>query len=704
MIKDDFFKTIKIVNKKIDQEKYSFHTISNFKMNLLIYAKSKNLKIIIIYLIGIIFYLCSLTHINGVDLRCFKWNGVQCYYSLAILTLFSSIFISISIYMIIFMRFRKIHLLFILIIYIFLFFIDHKDGLQQHGFFNFIGFTITTFFFLFLFCLMKFLSYLYKKKNYLLLIIFLISGLSIFISLKIFERNNFNCENWKKGLNNSFIDNESKDFPCNIKIPKQHSCYLTEIGPYFDFTKKYKPSCLENKTLENERKKFSMNFENLNYYKISKKNHFGFPLTNNDDFNPYDFGTLVYNGNKSFESSLYNNIIFMDLYNTNKTKYYPNIERPEIEIYFEGEKGKLIINVHKNQSLINEKEELLRQNKNRLIYKNILVIFFDTVSRAHFFRKFPKTIKFFNKFTKYEKNSQKKNMTIFQYFKYHSLNTYTDPNILAAYYGTTLYGNGTHFADYFKNNGFIIGRANNFCGKESAINLKNPKALKHAHWDHEGLSIACIKELYLGVFTHKMSSLVKRCLFGKDLNEYILEYIESFWLNYIDQHKLFLYQNIEGHEPTGELIGHFDDIFYHFLKKFYSNGWLKNTTILIFSDHGQHLNGPLYLFNSQDFFFERTLATLFLIIPNNDELYKNNLYEIMKSNQQTFVTPFDIYNTLIYLSNYENYKNNSVSYGVSLFEKINYKERYCQSKIYEFQNESQINPIYCSCIINGKKE
>ena len=91
-----------------------------------------------------------------------------------------------------------------------------------------------------------------------------------------------------------------------------------------------------------------------------------------------------------------------------------------------------------------------------------------------------------------------------------------------------------------------------------------------------------------------------------------------------------------------------------------------------------HINGPLYLFDSQDFFYERTLALLILIIPNNEKLYKDNLFEKMKSNQQTFVTPFDIYNTLIHLSYGEinqDYRRNSVSHGSSLFTKINYKYR-----------------------------
>ena len=40
--------------------------------------------------------------------------------------------------------------------------------------------------------------------------------------------------------------------------------------------------------------------------------------------------------------------------------------------------------------------------------KNVIVMFFDTISRAHFFRKFPKTISFLNKFSRYETNFSKK--------------------------------------------------------------------------------------------------------------------------------------------------------------------------------------------------------------------------------------------------------------------------------------------------------
>ena len=385
----------------------------------------------------------------------------------------------------------------------------------------------------------------------------------------------------------------------------------------------------------------------------------------------------------------------MDLYKKNRKKFYPNELPPEIEVVLTKNGGKILFHIRKNMTIVKEREKIINENKDKLIYKNILVIFLDTLSRVHFYRKFPKTISFLEQFSKFEPDPLKKKMTIFQYFKYHSLNSFTDPNLKAAYYGTNVDGKGIHFANFFQNNGYIIGRVNTICEKESVFNKKNPSAYKPAIWDHEGISLACIKSFYYRFLITKLSCLIKKCLFGKDINQHALKYLENFWRVYLNQYKLFLYQTLDGHEPTGELIGYFDKTLYSFFNKFYNKGYFKDTTILLFSDHGQHLNGPLYLFDSQDFFIERTLPILFLIIPNEEKLYKDNLFQKIKSNQQTFITPFDIYDTLIHLAfgkNQKKYQKYSSSYGGSLLTELNYKKRFCNSTIYK----SQIKYCYCT--------
>ena len=116
----------------------NYSLISNRIDYFFFIIKIINIKIIILYFAGFFIYLYSLTPIKDVGMKCFKFRGVNCYYSLAILIFISSILISISIFLIINLKYSKIHLLIICIIYIVIFLIDHNDGIKRHGIFNFL--------------------------------------------------------------------------------------------------------------------------------------------------------------------------------------------------------------------------------------------------------------------------------------------------------------------------------------------------------------------------------------------------------------------------------------------------------------------------------------------------------------------------------------------------------------------------------------
>ena len=654
----------------------------------------KEKKIIILYITGVIFYCISLTHLSGIGMRCFFWDGEKCYYAIGILISISSFLTSLSIFIIFFKKYKKLHFIIICVIYSFLYLIDHNSEIVKHGLFNFILFLITTFIIFLLICYFYLLFLSIRSRKFFIFFVLSIPFPTLFILLKIYKLTHFSCDNWGKGLNNTFIDNLNKDYPCNIIMPKPHSCYLSDIGHFFNFVDRYTPTCLDSKLIKFEKEKFLKDLEKLKYLNISNKINFGYPLTNNEKYNPNKFGCIFSSGNISFEKFINENIILLDLYNKNKTLFYENISKPEIEVKLNKEGGTIIINIQKNESLVKERIK----SKNKVIYKNVLVMFFDTLSRSHFFRKFPKTSNFLNQFSKYEENYSKKNMTIFQYFKYHSLRTYTDPNVKATYYGAKMEGQGTHFVNYYRTNGYIVGRVNAFCEKEIIFDKRNYSSFNHGIWDHEGLSLGCITAFYDRFLTSRLSSVVRKCLFGKELNQYALDYLDSFWTTYLEQNKMFLFQSVDAHEPTGELIGYFDENFFKFLNKFYINGYFKDTAIILFSDHGQHLSGPFYLLDSQDFYSERSLPILFLIIPNNDILYKNNLYAKIKGNQQIFITPYDIYNTLLHIAFGEinqEYKKYSIHYGGSLLTELNYKIRYCESPFFDFE----INLDICRCKI-----
>ena len=97
----------------------------------------KSYLLFILYIFGVITYLLSLHEIEGVGMTCFKRNRIECLFILIILTFMSSFFISISIYLILFKNYRKIHILIILFIYFIFYFIDHNAQIIEHGLFNF---------------------------------------------------------------------------------------------------------------------------------------------------------------------------------------------------------------------------------------------------------------------------------------------------------------------------------------------------------------------------------------------------------------------------------------------------------------------------------------------------------------------------------------------------------------------------------------
>lgn len=66
-------------------------------------------------------------------------------------------------------------------------------------------------------------------------------------------------------------------------------------------------------------------------------------------------------GQKEFDVTVNQNIILMDLYNKNKDKYYPNQPRPEIEVIFKENKGKIRINIQRNEILIKERKNKIKK-------------------------------------------------------------------------------------------------------------------------------------------------------------------------------------------------------------------------------------------------------------------------------------------------------------------------------------------------------
>jgi hypothetical protein len=167
----------------------------------------------------------------------------------------------------------KYHLINIIIIYSNFIYKDHNNEIKKHGLFNFIGFIIFTILFFLILLIIKFIKNLFQKSKYIIEFLFLSTFLFLIILFKIYQKNHFYCNNWDKGLNNTYIDNYSKDYPCKINIPKNHTCIMAEVGPYFDFSALYRPKCNEAKLILSQIKYFnkSLNKFNISYFNFSKK-------------------------------------------------------------------------------------------------------------------------------------------------------------------------------------------------------------------------------------------------------------------------------------------------------------------------------------------------------------------------------------------------------------------------------------------------
>ena len=319
------------------------------KKSTIEYKKCKyllnNIFITILYLFGSLLYFYSLSTINGPKMKCFSRIGLSCFYYLGKLIFFSALMTNFSLYLIIFKNHSKIHLFSICFLYAFLFYYDHNTGLVKHGIYNIFIFLISLVAIFFLLIFIHYLIFLYKK-NVIFLILFLIPIFLFYWIFNFYKKYNFSCSDWEKGLNNTKIDNND-NYPCIINIPPPHSCYLNSIGPYMDLSNFYRPTCLNKKLLESNKRSLLNNFKKLKYASESIMNNFGLPITTNKKYDSNLYGTILFRkGKRNFLKDINNNIILMDLYYKNKSKYYPKEDRPEVELLIGNntEKDRISIN------------------------------------------------------------------------------------------------------------------------------------------------------------------------------------------------------------------------------------------------------------------------------------------------------------------------------------------------------------------------
>ena len=418
-----------------------------------------------------------------------------------------------------------------------------------------------------------------------------------------------------------------------------------------DVTKNLGIKCTNNSKTKNKILKFSKSS-----YINNNTNRIGFPLTNKN--------IICLKRTNKYKNSgimIFTKLNLIDMDNKEQIRKIGKENFPEVIIdYSKNPYGKMIINLNFNETLSKERKKI--EKNSRPYSNNIMILFFDSISRSTSIRQLKKTLKFFENFIHYKGNFNIKypleNYHSFQFFKYHAFKGNTFGN-----YKKLFYWKKSRITKYLKQKGYVTAFSNDICARDSCYipyDISNDEIC-----DHE--LILCDPNM------KSINSMFKRCLYDKINCDYQYEYGFQFWTKYRKNRKFLLIINNDGHEGTLEVIKYDDDIIFNFLNSLYNKNLLKDTTIILLSDHGCPM--PSIYYYSQFFYIDKFLPMCYFFIYDKKNVSYDNQYKYIYKNQQNLITAYDIYNTIVYLIFGEDYLKEKIinSFGKNLFSKISKK-------------------------------
>jgi hypothetical protein len=594
------------------------------------------------------------------------------YYLLASVFLFFSINI-----LVLFKKIDKKYFYISLTIFVYLVYVyDTGDDNLYHGFFNrkFFYLFYLIYSIIFTFCFLLYKSLITRP----IITLILISYLIYYSYFKILRPTiNQSCDNWNKGFKNSTIIDDAY-----CKIDKPEVCHLKIFNGVFDFSKLFGLDC---KYYKNDKEYFLLK----EWTNKSESKIFGYPRT--EKMKLFPDSTLYYLQNNIFKSiiDMHDKSIGDEIKNqteviidfTNSTNdFYPQVN----------------ITLKKNETLI--KERFIKFNSSNSLFKNVLYIYIDSLSKNHFKRKLPKVYEFFEE--NYLNSTSK--FSSYQFLKYHALLYYTYPNVVPSSFGVKHdKPGGKYFIYNAKEAGYITGQAYDACSKDIFDLYEYYEQIyDFPTFDHEFFGLYCDpnyaepnlrrqENYYLNMNYQPLIgaySIKRRCLYGKDAAEYQIEYTKQFFDTYKDQAKIFRLSFIDAHEFSQEVIKYVDDPIYNMLNYLKIKGHLDDTLVILQSDHGTSIKGTYSIWEPRDYYNEIFLPCLFYMIPKNVTGFED-LDDSLKYNENIMTTPFDFYASLINVFE----RNSTVqNYGISLFSNyVDKTKRDC--KTFDIEDK------YCMC-------
>ena len=658
--------------EKIEKEEAFFKKIISEENIIQKYNKQKNtiksrIKTLLLglfycfYLTSIFFYIKSLEGCLKDDLvECLVDDAIAKYVFAGIKLLICCGIFSIVVLIQVLLTLTKINYIIIIVPYIILFIHYKGVDLKNHGTYNMIAFLVVVPILTGLFYSIYYMFYSFYKKKLIRATIILSIYSFFFIMYFYFS----NCNKFYKGLGG--VDLESNRTTDKCYMIRPNYCTMKYIDPFFDMSK-YKGDCNGR---WNTKKRFMKHLDK----KFQNINHFYYPRV--EYANP---------------QITYTDKLFRYVYeHIGGVKENPaEAEKAEVFLDFEDDKGKITINLKRNETLIKERQALAE--KNDVKFDNVFVFFIDALSRNHLLKRMKKLTKTFENMLYSKKvsnpgygnneNSRYKKFNSYQFIKYQNLKGATPFNMYPLFYGVPIFDKtGVSVTKYFKEKGFITASTVNSCYRD--LYHMDTSIHEPINFDHENSPMFCDTNLLdpdmIWAYEQGENAIFRKCLYGKDSHEYMFEYMSQFLEAYKHQRKYMRMSFEDGHEATMQVVKYLDEPLNNFLNLIIDKYSTNKTAIIFLSDHGGRLPGPYYVLFVEEFIYEQELAGLFLLLPENNTKYDKN---IVLKNEKRFLSDYDVYHTLL---DYINVDKSEITgfrkqYGQSLLTEIDGMKRDCKT-------------------------
>ena len=640
--------------------------------NVQFYTRIKYISYII-YIISFFMYKQSLFNCGNVSMNeCIEKYNINILIDCFIKCILSGFILSFNLAMIYWQILATTHLFGFVAFLFLLLMLDMGNDLYSHGIINFVFLIISCIYGFLFYCMIKIIIESISNKNYkmlLLMIGVIILGCGGFITIYLLL---VNCSYWDKGLGDKKIDKDKNKYTC--KIIRPNTCYMDMLGYLFDFSKMTNYDCdknnnpLFNDIIDNYilyyDKEFSEDINVLNYPKTALMNLYSESEGSLDK-------KVINNITGTEEKDLINSEVFLV-----RNKSHASIE----------------MNINKNVTLEKERKSLSIPNAK---IKNIIMIYFDTLSRAHFHRRFSDFSSFISDLDDLTNN----NYASFEFMKYHTFGTEGfNPTLLSMFFGKNSFTHEKpiHIISHLKKKGYITAQSANVCSQNLNKNINYE--IINDKFDYENIAMFCDPLYNLANIKNSnikgINSSIKRCLYGKNSYEYVFNYGKIFWDAYPNNNKFLLLGLFDGSEKSGEVVKYMDNALSDFLLDLINKKKFHRTALFLVSSTGE-LKMGIYNKMNTEYFYEKNLGSFFLVLHRAG--IEQDIIDKIKINEQSFVTAYDIYDSLLsigyncYDDNcWKEIKNKSKN-GKSVFSLIDGKKRNCNFYFSEIKD----NECFC---------